>query len=1756
MQAVSRVRASFLFSLFVSLFLLAPAPLSRAQAITATLAHGALNVTFPFHAPHAGQGRLSVELLNPDGKVLADSGRRAEVPAADVAWTQNLTVPTSLLFDDLVWERVRWRFTYDGETAPALEEVRSVSAILRRPVLHILGQDAYLAGAQAAVRLVVSDASNGASESRVIDSGTVRVELMQPRTAPRILYTGHLDRRGTAEADFRFPTGLTGTHDLRFTAQTPIGSAEATETVHLDDKISVLLTTEKPIYQPSQTIHVRALALDRASGHAATDRKLTFEFEDARGNKVFRKATATDAFGIASAEFTLADEVNLGAWHLRAFLGDCDSPVATSELTLTIQRYVLPKFRVAIDFTPQNGKPRRDYRPGDRVTGTVHANYFFGKPVDHATISVKAAGLDVTEFQAASSEGQTDAAGDYHFDLRLPDYFAGSGLAQGAAPVVVEATVKNAARHSESHDESITVTRSPLLILAVPESGQLVPGIENQVYVLTSYPDGSPAKTDLRVRAEGTPDTKTSTDASGVAVVQLKPSGGRETLRIDADDHRGNRVSINLPLESRSGDDQLLLRASRAVYKPGDRMDLSVFSTRQRGAAYIDLIRDGQTILTRDVDLVNGQADLSVSLTQAMSGTLSVDAYIFGSNAAAVSDHRLVFVEPADDLHIEATTDAASYLPGAEAQVHFRVTNARGEGVAAALGLEVVDEAVFALAEKQPGFAKVFFYLEQKLMKPHYEIHSLSAENIVAPSVSSDPQQDRDAGILFSAASSINPHTYDTEAGKTLPDESPDLAAQYRNAFVDYVETLTVKLERDDQKSNDLPRRFAALTDDQGHKPHDAWGTELRLEPIGWPNGRDRYYSIRSAGADRQFDTGDDLTVFLEARTGNVVRSGRGGSFTVRMEHDRGPMNGLAEITGNVIDPSGAVIAGARVTVHSAGGETRHAIANALGDFTFPALPPGNYEISIESPGFEIASRHVEIAPRDRAVLAAVLAVGASTQTVEVVNANAVALEPREFEVRRGVGVGAVAGAVDARMAAGPTLNGMFASGLSLAAKSPQPQPDARPAAEPHVRSYFPEALYINPEILTDGNGSATVSIPLADSITTWRVAMFASTAAGALGNASSNLKVFQDFFVDLDLPVTLTQGDRVSIPVAVYNYSGHRGDVTLSLQSADWFTLADDSAEKTISVDAGQVGGTQFTIAVEHIGKFKLMLAARMHGDAERQDEVVRAIEVVPHGQRQDIVFNGRLDSIAHHDIRFPESAIPGAEKLYVRLYPGPLSQVVEGMDGILQMPYGCFEQTSSGTYPNVLALDYMKRNQRLTPEVRAKAEGFISTGYQRLLTFEVPGGGFSWFGEAPANKILTAYGLMEFHDMAAVYDVDPRVLARTAQWLALQQQGDGSWKPDTQFINEGATNRYNSDVLRITAYLAWALESAGGQDSAVAQARDYIAGHLDAKADTYTLAVLANFAASNDKGSGLTQRTVRSLIDAHTDDGDKAYWKSEETGIYGGGESAAVETTGLAVQALLKTGDDPELARKALAWLLSKKSADGNWGTTQATIMALRALVIASDRAAGDARGNVTVQLNGKTVDTLAVTPDNNDLLHQFVLPVPDPSADQNVEIRFSGTGGMAYQVVGRSFVPWPPAPQHGALTIDVAYDRTKLAQNDILTATATIHNNLHATANMVMVDLGIPPGFDLLSEDLQEIVEKSAGANGGKLEKFSLTATQAILYFDALTPSQTVKLPFRLRAKYPIRARNFESRVYEYYNPQVSAVAAPVQFEVTGK
>ena len=94
----------------------------------------------------------------------------------------------------------------------------------------------------------------------------------------------------------------------------------------------------------------------------------------------------------------------------------------------------------------------------------------------------------------------------------------------------------------------------------------------------------------------------------------------------------------------------------------------------------------------------------------------------------------------------------------------------------------------------------------------------------------------------------------------------------------------------------------------------------------------------------------------------------------------------FGEITGAVRDPSGAVIAGATVTVTNvATNASRTTTTNDAGVYSFPALPPGSYRLKVEQQGFKTVSRtDIELQVQQSARLDIEMAVGQVTETVEV----------------------------------------------------------------------------------------------------------------------------------------------------------------------------------------------------------------------------------------------------------------------------------------------------------------------------------------------------------------------------------------------------------------------------------------------------------------------------------------------------------------------------------------------------------------------------------------------------------------------------------------------------------------------------------------------------------------------------------------------------------------------------------------------------
>ncbi len=750
----------------------------------------------------------------------------------------------------------------------------------------------------------------------------------------------------------------------------------------------------------------------------------------------------------------------------------------------------------------------------------------------------------------------------------------------------------------------------------------------------------------------------------------------------------------------------------------------------------------------------------------------------------------------------------------------------------------------------------------------------------------------------------------------------------------------------------------------------------------------------------------------------------------------------------------------------------------------------------------------------------------------------------------------------------------------------PAPAPDSQP---PRLRQYFPETLYWLPELETDAEGRAQIDVPIADSITTWRISLLASDVDGNLGSADVGLRVFQDFFVEPDLPRFLTVGDEIEVPISIFNYLDQPQTVELTFSAGDWFEFLGED-RLTVAVGANEVAGVTVPIRATGFGSQEFTVTAR---GAALSDAVARPVEVLPDGKPLATVQNGNLAGEQQFSVEMPADAVPGAGRVTLRVYPSVAAEIVQGLEAMLAEPYGCFEQTTSATYPNVLVLDYLRSTGAADPQIEARAQGLIALGYQRLLGFEVAGepGGFSLYGDPPALPAITAYGLQEFSDMSAVAFVDPALIDRIVAYLESRQSGDGSWLIDRYGMGDSAEERVIS-----TAYVVWGLADSGYADSvAVQRGLDYLASALETAAaaptvsgseplpenrgdkgkatptsvagypppavlapvssaglSTYALALMANayVAAGEDATPLLDELLERSSVDEN----GARFWESAAPTYYGGyGLANTIETTALVAQALLRTDHAPAPAEEALAYINASRDSFGSYYSTQATIQALKALILAAETAQEQGAATITVtveQTNGETAThTLTVDDANQDVMQQLVFDDIEDGA--KIAIAVDGERTLPFQLVTDYYQPWGSTAEttgDAPVRVDVRYDRTELAVNETVGVQAIVDVQQAQRSDTLLVAVGVPPGFTPVTSGLDRLVRQD------QVDRYELIGNRIVFYLSGLTGGDKLTLPYELQARYVVRAQTPSGEAYNYYAPDQTAITAPQRIVVT--
>jgi hypothetical protein len=359
-------------------------------------------------------------------------------------------------------------------------------------------------------------------------------------------------------------------------------------------------------------------------------------------------------------------------------------------------------------------------------------------------------------------------------------------------------------------------------------------------------------------------------------------------------------------------------------------------------------------------------------------------------------------------------------------------------------------------------------------------------------------------------------------------------------------------------------------------------------------------------------------------------------------------------------------------------------------------------------------------------------------------------------------------------------------------------------------------------------------------------------------------------------------------------------------------------------------------------------------------------------------------------------------------------------------------------------LATAYLRRTGQNEPAIEERARGHLRAGAARLARFEVDTepGGYSLFGQAPARVDLTAYALMVFQDLEKVHPVDFRTTYNIVDFLRKHQRKDGSWDDRKR------------PVFAATAFIAWALATDGHPTP---RARKWLAERVDEVNDPYPLALAAlaflTADAKSETGHALARRLARL---AH----DGAWMPVRPTLMKSRGVSARVETTALAIQALLRAGTHAGLVQRALDRLVGWRQRDGAFGTTQATAQAIRALLAAARGAKGAKAAHVRVgageaRLADAKLAANALEPVRLDL------GARDP---RGVEVRVDGDRTLRGTLSLTTWEPWDgPHGGKGRVALDVRYPEGELPVGKRAYVDVTVRNPSQADAELVTVEVG---------------------------------------------------------------------------------------------
>ena len=542
----------------------------------------------------------------------------------------------------------------------------------------------------------------------------------------------------------------------------------------------VFTITDRPVYRPEQTVKfkfwIEKSQYDQPDTTEFGEREFSVQIDNPQGEKIFEKVLKTDRFGGLEGEFALPKGAMLGQYSLRVM-----DPFNQGG-SFRVEEYKKPEYEVTVEAPKEPvalgekvqatikasyyfGAPVSKAKVKYKVLRSAHDSrwypmapwdWFYGRgywwfasdypwyPGWKSWGCARPIGWWIGHNQTPPevvAEQEVDIGPDGLVKVEIDTQAARQAHGDEDHSYTISAEVIDESRRTIFGTGNVLVSRTPFKVFAWVDHGYYKVGdtIEARfdAHTLDNKPvSGAGELTLFKITyneqqqpvEEAVQSWKLDTDQSGRAHQQLaatKPGQYRLSYRVtDSHDHQieGGYVFVVRGdgfdgREFRFNDLELV--TDKQQYAPGDKVRLMVSTNRADGCVVLFLRPSNGVYLPPKIIRLKGKSTVEeIGVVQKDMPNFFIEAFTIADGKYHQELREVVVPPEKRVLNVEVQPSQAEYLPGADAKVQVKLTDATGEPFVGSTVLTVYDKSVeYISGGSNVGDIKEFFW---KWRRQHY----------------------------------------------------------------------------------------------------------------------------------------------------------------------------------------------------------------------------------------------------------------------------------------------------------------------------------------------------------------------------------------------------------------------------------------------------------------------------------------------------------------------------------------------------------------------------------------------------------------------------------------------------------------------------------------------------------------------------------------------------------------------------------------------------------------------------------------------------------------------------------------------------------------------------------------------------------------------------------------------------------------------------------------------------------------------------